>query len=331
MADFKTHLTASTVVGLAYGGAACGLGGMPIPACVLAAGLCGASGMLPDIDSGPGRPLREITSFLAVAIPAMLFARLQHYGLSQSSIILVGVAIYVSIRFGLAELLRRYTVHRGMFHSFVAAAIFGQLTYLALYDDSNAVRWLIAGGVVLGFLSHLCLDEIYSVQWDGRPRLKNSFGTALKVFAHGWWPNVSAYAKFAILTFLVINEPSLVQKVHHGETGQLVQDLKRDLKSRLPVTASLPSSLQIPKQSPLELPSEPKSQIPATQVPSVAQRNPLPSPEPATLPQSQVEPTGQQSPVVPRGSLQPLRMTPLAEDTDPPQQSRTPIAWPVQR
>lgn len=108
MADFKTHLTTSTIVGIGYGGAACGLGGLPPSSCVLAAGLCGASGMLPDIDSGPGRPLREITSFLAVATPAMLFGRLQHYGLSQSSIVLVGVAIYLTIRFGLAGLLRRY-------------------------------------------------------------------------------------------------------------------------------------------------------------------------------------------------------------------------------
>ena len=108
MADFKTHLTASTVLGLGYGGVAYALGEMPLPACALAAGLCGASGMLPDIDSGPGRPLREITSFLAVAVPAMLFGRLQHYGLSQSSIVLVGVAIYLTIRFGLAGLLRRY-------------------------------------------------------------------------------------------------------------------------------------------------------------------------------------------------------------------------------
>jgi hypothetical protein len=312
MADFKTHLTASTLVGVGYGGAALGLGGMPLPACVLAAGLCGASGMLPDIDSGPGRPLREITSFLAVAVPSMLFARLQHYGLSQSSIMLVAVAIYLSIRFGVAELLRRYTVHRGMFHSFVAAAIFGELTYLMLYDDSNAVRWLIAGGVVLGFLSHLCLDEIYSVQWDGRPRLKNSFGTALKVFAHGWWPNVSAYAKFAVLTFLVINEPSVVQKVGEGQTGQVVQDLARDFRSRLPANASLPPGLQIPEPSLASLPPEQKPPIPTTPIPTVAQRDVLPTPERATLPPPQVESTGQQQPPpVSQRLLQSLKMTPL--------------------
>ena len=303
MADYKTHLTASTIVGLGYGGLACGLGGMPLSSCVLAAGLCGASGMLPDIDSGPGRPLREITSFLAVAIPAMLFGRLQHYELSQSWIILVGVAVYLTIRFGLAELLRRYTVHRGMFHSFVAAAIFGELTYLLLYDDSNAVRWLIAGGVVLGFLSHLCLDEIYSVQWDGRLRVKKSFGTALKVFAHGWWPNVSAYGKFALLTFLVISEPSFVEKVHNGQAGEVVQDLKQDLKTRLPATVSLPPGIRMPGQSPA---TEPTTTTSAASPPTVAQGNEPNAGKRASLPLLQVAPPEQRQPDEGKVSLQPV-------------------------
>ncbi len=281
--------------------------------------------MLPDIDSGPGRPLREIMSFLAVAVPTMLFVRLQHHGLTQSSIILVGLAVYLLIRFGLAELLKRYTVHRGMFHSFVAAAIFGELTYLAFYDDSNAVRLLIAGGVVLGFLSHLCLDEIYSVEWDGTPRLKNSFGSALKVFAHGWWPNVSAYAKFAILTFLVINEPSLVQKLRERERGQVVEDLSNDLEELVPATASLPSELQISGPSPAALRPESIPQIPATRMPSVAQRNVSPPPERTIPPQRQVDPTSQQQrPRVLQRLLQPLEMTPLTEGSNQRQQSPPP-------
>lgn len=310
MADFKTHLTVSTIAGIGYGGVAYGLGGMPLPASVLAAGLCGASGMLPDIDSGPGRPLREITSFLAVAIPAILYGRLQHYGLSQSSIILVGVAIYLTIRFGLAELLRRYAVHRGMFHSFVAAAIFGELTYLAFYNDSNAVRWLIAGGVVLGFMSHLCLDEIYSVQWDGRPRVKKSFGTALKVFAHGWWPNVSAYAKFAILTYLVISEPSLVERVQNGQGGQVVQDLKQDLKTRLPAMASLPRGTRMPGLSPTVEPREPTPTITPAPASTVAQSNDSKQAAPTNLPQPQVLPPEQPRSAGAKLSLQPVEPMP---------------------
>ncbi len=172
MANFQTHLTASTILGIGYGGVAYQMYGVPPAASLLAASLCAVSGMLPDIDSGPGRPLREITTLMAAVVPTMLFGRLQHFGLSQEWIILIGAAIYVAIRFGLAAFLRHYTVHRGMYHSFPAAAIFGELTFLLVYSESVVLRLFIAGGVVAGFLSHLLLDEIYSVQWDGRPRLK---------------------------------------------------------------------------------------------------------------------------------------------------------------
>jgi hypothetical protein len=180
--------------------------------------------MLPDIDSGPGRPLREITTFMAAVVPTMLIHRFERWGMSPESVILTGACIYVAIRFGLSYFLKHYTVHRGMFHSFPAAAIFGELAYLAAYSDDNMLRCFVAGGVVVGFLSHLVLDEIYSVQWDGAPRLKKSFGTAMKFFGEGWWPNISAYAKLIVLTLAVTVDPSVMQGL---QTGQIAQSLRR--------------------------------------------------------------------------------------------------------
>jgi len=240
MADFKTHLTASTLLGVGYGGAAYAMYQLPPSSCVLAAGLCSVSGMLPDIDSGPGRPLKEITTFLAAVVPAMLFDRLLHLGLSQSSLMLVTAGLYVGIRFGLAECLKRYTVHRGMFHSLPAAVIFGQLAYLLFYDADPKLRWFMAGSVVVGFLSHLLLDELYSVQWDGRPRLKKSFGTALKLFSDSWAANLSAYAKLGLLAFVMIKEPGLVEQIYQGNTHQVVRNLTDDLGISLP--AAIPAS-----------------------------------------------------------------------------------------
>jgi membrane-bound metal-dependent hydrolase YbcI (DUF457 family) len=229
MANFQTHLTASTILGAGYGGAAYGMYGVPPAASLLAGSLCAVSGMLPDIDSGPGRPLREITTLMAAVVPTMLFSRLEHFGLSQEWIILIGAAIYVGIRFGLAAFLRHYTVHRGMYHSFPAAAIFGELTFLLIYSENVVLRTFIAGGVVAGFLSHLLLDEIYSVQWDGRPRLKKSFGTAMKFYGDKWWPNVSAYAKLALLTLVVFKDPGLVEQLQNGQADQVVEELRSDL------------------------------------------------------------------------------------------------------
>src|SRR5438067_11751474 len=110
MAGFKTHITTSTVLGVAYGSAAAALYEVPLPTCVLAGGLCGVSGMLPDLDSGPGVPLRESMAFAAAVVPMMLIDRFRQMGLAPESIVLAGAAIYIAIRFGLAGILRHYTV-----------------------------------------------------------------------------------------------------------------------------------------------------------------------------------------------------------------------------
>jgi membrane-bound metal-dependent hydrolase YbcI (DUF457 family) len=218
MAGFKTHLTVSSLAGVGYGAAAHFMYGVPASTCILAGGLCGVSGMLPDVDSGPGRPLRESMAFAAAVVPMMMIDRLEQLGLSQEMMILVGALIYVAVRFGVAELLRRYTIHRGMFHSLPAALIAGELAFLLTSGDDLRLRVYKAGGVVLGYVSHLVLDELYSFEFHrGRMQLKRSFGTALKVFSHSWWPNLSTYAKLAILTLIVIKEPGWMQDVRERD------------------------------------------------------------------------------------------------------------------
>jgi membrane-bound metal-dependent hydrolase YbcI (DUF457 family) len=208
MAGFQTHLTVSTVTGVAYGVGAYTVFNVPPSACILAGGLCSVSGMLPDIDSGPGRPLRESLAFAAAVISTMLADRFRMFHLSADTIVLACAATYLLVRFGLSKLLQLYTVHRGMFHSLPAAIIFGELAFL-LSAGEVSLRWYKAGAVVLGYLSHLVLDELYSVGVKrGRMTLKKSFGSALKVFGRGWMPNLSAYTKLAILTCLVVYEPA---------------------------------------------------------------------------------------------------------------------------
>ena len=117
MAGFKTHITTSSILGVGYGAGAYTMYHLPLPTCILAGGLCGVSGMLPDLDSGPGRPLRESMAFAAAVVPMMMVDRFKAMNMSLETIILIGGAMYLAIRFGMAAILRRYTVHRGMFHS----------------------------------------------------------------------------------------------------------------------------------------------------------------------------------------------------------------------
>jgi len=142
----------------------------------------------------------------------MLVDRLRQMDLPSETVVLAGAMVYLLVRFGLGEILKRYTVHRGMFHSLPAAAIVGELAFL-LASGSTELRIYKAGGVALGYLIHLVLDELYSIQWSrGRLRLKSSFGTAVKLVSRSWWANGSTYLKLALLTFLVLKEPGWTQQ-----------------------------------------------------------------------------------------------------------------------
>ena len=131
MAGFKTHITTSTALGIAYGTTACTVYDVQPPACILAAGLCGVSGMLPDLDSASGVPKRESIAFAAAVVPLLLAERLKQMpGMDPEYIVLAGGAIYLFIRFVLAKILTHFTIHRGMFHSFPACLIAGEIAFL---------------------------------------------------------------------------------------------------------------------------------------------------------------------------------------------------------
>jgi hypothetical protein len=121
--------------------------------------------------------------------------------------------VYVAIRYGVAELFKRYTVHRGMWHSIPAAATVGLLAFLLVSGDDIAIRMYKTLAVVLGFVIHLILDEIWSVDLS-HARLKKSFGTALKFWnSKSIWSNVSCYAKLAALLILVVGDPYLMNQL----------------------------------------------------------------------------------------------------------------------
>lgn len=185
MAGFRTHITVSSICGIAYGGAAVQPLGFPPEAAVLAAGITAVGGMLPDLDSDSGVPVRELFGLAAAVIPLMLLHRLRHAGLSPEALLATLLFGYIGIKYFAANLFRRLTVHRGMYHSIPAMLIAGLCVYLAYRsdggDNTRNVRFLLAVGVMIGFLSHLVLDEVYSVDWRGvKPKLKASAGSAFK-------------------------------------------------------------------------------------------------------------------------------------------------------
>ena len=232
MAGFKTHITTSTVLGVGYAGAAWYLLDVPAPTCVLAGGLCSVSGMLPDLDSDSGVPLRESIAFAAAVVPMLMLPRFRAMGLAPESVVLAGGLIYLMIRFGMARLLKHYTVHRGMFHSIPAALIATQLAFLICAREDLAVRYYHAGAVLLGFMSHLVLDEIWSLGMrHGHLYFKSSFGTAIKLWGQSRWGNLSAYAKVLILSYFVLQDP--VWMNHATPPGQNLRRMANQAMERI--------------------------------------------------------------------------------------------------
>ena len=194
MASYRGHLMFSSALGAAYGGAGAWFLGLDWgPAC-LGAGVTALGGLLPDLDSDSGVPVRELFNLAAVVVPLLLLRRLRALGLTPEQVIVLLGAVYVFIRYGVSKVFKRYTVHRGMFHSIPALFIAGFGVFLVYPAADEVVRLFVAGGVMVGFLSHLVLDELCSVDFMGaRIHLNKYAGSALKLWSNSATATFLAY------------------------------------------------------------------------------------------------------------------------------------------
>jgi hypothetical protein len=205
MAGYRTHLAVSSALGAAYGAAGFFALGYDWGAAALAGGLTAAGGLLPDLDSDSGVPVREMFGLAAAFAPFLLYHRLSTDRKfdTPEKVIAVLVGLYLFIRYGLSALFKRLTVHRGMYHSIPAMLIAGLTVYLFSANPSRQLRVYLAGGVMVGFLSHLVLDELYSVDFMGyKVRLNKYAGSAVKFFSPSWAANLTAYAILGALGYL---------------------------------------------------------------------------------------------------------------------------------
>lgn len=178
MADFKAHTSVGTLWGLLLGTVSvisdfCSLiGGIVILF------LAATSSAAPDIDSDTGRPRELVLSFLGIAIPIVLLFNISD-STSSENILAATLISFFLVRYILGYLLAKFTVHRGLWHSIPAAVLCSEITYLLFFDLPVKVRLLYALSVLGGFISHLLLDEMYSVKVLALDT-KRSFETALK-------------------------------------------------------------------------------------------------------------------------------------------------------
>lgn len=145
-------------------------------------GLGVLGGMLPDIDAENSVPTRIIFGALAL-VAATATALALRDSTTPGLVVLAALATFVGVRVGLRAVTAWLCVHRGLVHSLPFAALVGALVvHLAsrAFHLAPTPAWLAGLFLTGGFLIHLALDELYSVDLLGA-RMKRSFGTALKL------------------------------------------------------------------------------------------------------------------------------------------------------
>ena len=183
MANFTTHIAVGTVVSGAL--ATLTLAADVIaPENLLAVTMAGVLGsVLPDIDLKDSRPSQALFGGLAVFLSfAVLFTVAYKFSIAEMWLIWLGTLI--GVRYGGQAIFHRFSYHRGIWHSILAAFFFWFLTAVVfkfVLNRHEGVAWLAGGFMFMGYMTHLVLDEIYSVDVMGT-RIKSSFGTAVKLF-----------------------------------------------------------------------------------------------------------------------------------------------------
>jgi hypothetical protein len=204
MANFTTHLAVGTLVTGA-------LATVTIAADVVApenliavtmAGMLGA--VLPDIDLKDSRPSKAMFSGLAIFFSfVVLFHAVETLSILEMFFVWIGTLAFV--RYGAKAIFHAFSYHRGIWHSILAAAFCSVVTaivYYYLLRRPDGVAWLAAGFMFVGFMTHLVLDEIYSVDVMD-VRVKQSFGTAVKLIdAKHWGHTAAMVASLALVCVL---------------------------------------------------------------------------------------------------------------------------------
>jgi hypothetical protein len=226
MANFPTHIAVGTIVSGALATVTMAAD-LVAPENIVAVTLAGVLGsVLPDIDLKDSRPARAMFAGLAVFFSfVVLFSLERKYSIAEMLVLWLGTLVLV--RYLGKEIFFHFSYHRGIWHSLLAmlfCAFLTALVYSLLLRRDEGVAWLAAGFMSVGFLTHLILDEIYSVDVMDT-RIKASFGTALKLVDTKHWGHTTAMAIATVLVFLVtpptkifvenITARSLWTELHH--------------------------------------------------------------------------------------------------------------------
>ena len=206
MANFQTHLYGGILVGVSGMLASVHLGLSPLITApiVCLAGIFG--GIAPDLDHDHGRPIRIMFTISAIVIPLFIIFRTSRFHESWIEMFQTWCTLAFVIRFPVAWIFKKATTHRGIFHSIPAIGIFGAILYFLsdhdIHNKNTQAAIAISGSV--GYFTHLLLDELWSVDFNGAAlRVKRSSGTALAFRKKNILITGLAYALLISLSYLI--------------------------------------------------------------------------------------------------------------------------------
>ena len=203
MANFQTHFNVASFVSAVGAGTMyySGLVDKPEATLLFAGGIIG--GILPDIDSDNSTPTKIMQYIFANLIS--FFVLFKYIGVYPiGNLLLIWIGSFVSVM-GLFYLFKKFTSHRGMFHSIPAGLVFWfsfSLLFYYVFHYNYVISWYFGMFVFLGYITHLTLDEIYSVDISGA-RMKKSFGTALKLWSKDIKSNILFYSLIIVLFYFM--------------------------------------------------------------------------------------------------------------------------------
>lgn len=207
MANFNTHITVAAA-GAGLLSVLCLQVGLVDAREALVLALMGTiGGILPDIDLQHAYPSRIMFSLFGIVTAFVVIFSLEN---ERSIVELwgIGLTIFAAIRWPIWMIFHQFTTHRGSIHSLVAALLF---TFLAvsfshyIMGKNPFISWLIGLFVFMGFVLHLVLDELYSVDFMNS-RIKKSFGTALKILDTKKKEKATALVCLTILAWAIAPE-----------------------------------------------------------------------------------------------------------------------------
>ena len=212
MADFKTHISAGIVLSIIYSIAIASLnmisGGITL---VFTAISMIVGSLLPDLDSDSGLPFKITFSFFGIIAGyfSLIWISVNYPDIGWRLLILTPFAVFIFIYFLVGWIFKKFTHHRGIFHSTPMMAISILATLFIANNFSNfekSEKMLIAAATGIGFLGHLILDELYSTinLVGGKFRSKKGLGNTFKLWSSSLITTFFVYAVLILFIIFVI-------------------------------------------------------------------------------------------------------------------------------